>query len=75
MTAGDRWANTHHAETAAVLAERYHTPPDVLAKMVRAAYPEQLTPALIQPVIDVAARYGVVTPLRADSLLTYLSAK
>ena len=73
MTEGDRWANTHHAETAAVLAQDYHTPPGVLAKMVRASYPEQLTPELIQPVIDVAARYGVVSPLRAATLLTYLS--
>jgi len=73
MAEGDRWANAHHAETAAVLAGHYQTPAAVLAKMVRASYPEQLTPALIQPVIDVAARYGVVTPLRADSLLTYLS--
>jgi hypothetical protein len=45
----------------------------VLAKMVRASYPEHLTPELIQPVIDVAARYGVVSPLRAGTLLTYLS--
>jgi NitT/TauT family transport system substrate-binding protein len=75
MAEGDRWANTHHAETAAVLGKRYHTPPAVLAKMVRASYPEQLTPALIQPVIDVAARYGVVKPIRAGTLLVYLSAQ
>jgi ABC-type nitrate/sulfonate/bicarbonate transport system substrate-binding protein len=74
MAAGDRWANTHHAETAAVLTERYHTKPEVLAAMVRAGYPEALTPDLIQPVVDVAARYGVVTPIRAASLLTYLNA-
>ena len=73
MTDGDRWANAHQTETAAVLAEHYHTKPDVLATMVRATYPEHLTADLIQPVIDVAARYGVVTPLRADTLLGYLT--
>jgi NitT/TauT family transport system substrate-binding protein len=75
MTAGDRWANAHHADTAAVLAERYHTSPGVLAKMVRASYPEHLTAGMIQPVIDVAARYGVVAPLRAGGLLRYLAGR
>jgi len=74
MADGDRWADAHPAETAAVLAQHYHTRPDVLATMVRATYPERLTAALIQPVIDVAARYRVVTPLRADTLLVYLTA-
>jgi NitT/TauT family transport system substrate-binding protein len=73
MTDGDRWADTHATESAAVLAARYHTDPAVLATMVRATYPAHLTPDLIQPVIDVAARYGVVTPIRAESLLVYLS--
>ncbi len=74
MADGDRWANTHRTETAAVLAAKYHTKPEVLATMVRATYPEALTAALIQPVVDVAARYGVVAPIRAESLLSYLSA-
>jgi NitT/TauT family transport system substrate-binding protein len=74
MTEGDHWANTHHAETGAVLAQHYHTPADVIATMVRASYPEQLTAALVQPVIDVAARYGIVTPVNAASLLTFISA-
>jgi len=73
MTDGDRWANAHAADTATVLAARYHLPPDVVATMVRATYPELLTPDLIQPVIDVAVRYGVVTPVRAATLLTYLT--
>jgi NitT/TauT family transport system substrate-binding protein len=74
MVDGDRWANTHNADTAAVLAAHYHTNPDVLATMVRATYPERLTPDLLQPVIDVAAKYGVVTPVRAETLLTFLAA-
>jgi NitT/TauT family transport system substrate-binding protein len=73
MADGDRWANTHAAETAAVLAAHYHTSPEVLATMVRAGYPEHLTADLLQPVIDVAAKYGVVTPLRAETLLVYLA--
>jgi NitT/TauT family transport system substrate-binding protein len=73
MTEGDRWADTHTADTATVLAARYHLAPDVVATMVRATYPEVLTPDLIQPVIDVAAHYGVVTPVRAATFLTYLS--
>jgi NitT/TauT family transport system substrate-binding protein len=69
MSEAARWANTHHAQTAQILARRYHTPPGVIATMVRATYPEHLTAALIQPVVDVAARFGVVRPIAASTLL------
>jgi NitT/TauT family transport system substrate-binding protein len=69
MSVAARWANSHHAQTAQILARRYHTPPGVIATMVRATYPERLTAALIQPVVDVAARYGVVRPIDASTLL------
>ena len=53
-----RWAKTHHAESAKIL-ERYTklaTPPG----MRRVPFAETAEPAQIQPVIDAAAKYGVL---------------
>jgi hypothetical protein len=72
MISAARWANTHHTQTARILAQRYHTPPAVISVMVRASYPEHLTASLMQPVIDVAAKYGAVGPIDAASLLGHL---
>jgi ABC-type nitrate/sulfonate/bicarbonate transport system substrate-binding protein len=69
MSQAAHWANAHHAATAQILAKRYHTPPAVIATMVRATYPERLTSSLVQPVVDVAARFGVVRPIDAATLL------
>jgi NitT/TauT family transport system substrate-binding protein len=72
MSSAARWANTHHAQTARILSQRYHTPPAVLSVMVRASYPDHLTASLMQPVIDVAAKYGAVGPIDAASLVGQL---
>ena len=69
MTEAARWANAHHAQTAQILARRYHIPPAVVVKMVRARYPEDLTAKLVQPVIDVGARYGAFARVDAATLL------
>jgi NitT/TauT family transport system substrate-binding protein len=52
------WANANHAATAVILARESKMSPDIAAKMYRAVYPERLDPALIQPIIDVTAKYG-----------------
>lgn len=52
------WANGHRAETAAILDQhaRSKLPPNV----VRIYFPPRVTPALIQPVIDASAKYGLL---------------
>jgi ABC-type nitrate/sulfonate/bicarbonate transport system substrate-binding protein len=70
MSQAALWANSHHADTAKILAEHYQISPAVLTTMVRATFPEHLTADLIQPVVDVAARYGICLPVDATTLLT-----
>ena len=63
-----RWANAHHAESAKIL-ERYTklaSPPG----MRRVPFAETAEPEQIQPVIDAAAKYGVLkAPFPASELL------
>lgn len=54
------WANRNRAMTAPMLAGISNIPMHVIGKMTRATYAAGLAPSLVQPVIDVAARYGVL---------------
>jgi NitT/TauT family transport system substrate-binding protein len=54
------WANTHHTESAAILAKVSKLSPDVAGRMVRVYYGEHLDRAQLQPVIDATAKYGVI---------------
>lgn len=55
------WANKNHEKTAEIIARETHISPEVARSMNRSVYPERLDPALIQPVIDVTAKYGGLT--------------
>jgi ABC-type nitrate/sulfonate/bicarbonate transport system substrate-binding protein len=55
-----RWANANHAATAEILAKISKIPPDVLSRMERSIYSDQLTPELLQPLIDAGVKYGAV---------------
>lgn len=62
-----KWANTHHDESLKYLsaAAKVQYP----SNMRRASYGETLDPALFQPVIDDAAKYGAITaPFPASEL-------
>jgi ABC-type nitrate/sulfonate/bicarbonate transport system substrate-binding protein len=63
------WANAHRAETGPMLAASLGVDPQIVASMVRATYSPQLTPGEIQPALDVAARYGVLRPMKAATLI------
>ncbi len=64
-----RWANTHHAESARILVKYAKLDPEVAQKMTRCEYAERLDPKLIQPAIDLAARYKVIAkPMTAAEL-------
>jgi NitT/TauT family transport system substrate-binding protein len=64
-----RWANAHRPETAPLLAARLKVSPEVVASMVRATYSPRLSVAEIQPVLDAAAKYGIVQPMDAALLI------
>jgi NitT/TauT family transport system substrate-binding protein len=52
------WANVHHAESAAILLKYTKLTPEIVGRMQRATYGTTLDAALLQPVIDNAAKYG-----------------
>jgi NitT/TauT family transport system substrate-binding protein len=62
-----RWAATHHAESARILEKYTHlaAPPE----MKRVPFAERAEAAQIQPVLDAAAKFGVIAPMPASELL------
>jgi len=67
-----RWANAHRAETAVLLSKALKLAPAVVAAMSRTTYAEALTAAIVQPPLDVAAKYGIIQPMKADDLIPAL---
>jgi NitT/TauT family transport system substrate-binding protein len=64
------WANKNPERSGAILAKYSKIGPAVIGKMTRARYGESLDPALLQPVVDLAAKYGGLgEPFPAQSLL------
>lgn len=64
-----KWSNANHAKTAAILAKVSKIDLATLTSMNRTVYPESLDPALIQPVIDITARYGHTSRFAAEDLI------
>ena len=65
-----QWSNTHHDESAPILSKYSKIPVETIAHMRRGTFAERFDPALIQPVIDAAAHYGVITaPFRASEII------
>jgi NitT/TauT family transport system substrate-binding protein len=54
------FTNTHPADTAPLVAEMTKIPVGVIQKMTRAHTATSSDPAMIQPAIDVAAKYGQI---------------
>lgn len=68
-----RWANTHRAETFAVLVRDAHFDPDKLKGMIRTTFATSLTPAQVQPVLNVAYQYKIFDrQLDANNLIAKL---
>jgi NitT/TauT family transport system substrate-binding protein len=56
------WANAHQRQSADILAKVTKTDPAIIASMTRVVYSEQrLTAAHLQPVIDLCAKYGIIS--------------
>jgi NitT/TauT family transport system substrate-binding protein len=64
-----RWANAHRTQTGRLLAARLKLTPAVTEAMSRTKYAVTLTAATIQPPLDVAAKYGIIKPMKANELL------
>jgi hypothetical protein len=52
-----------------ILGAVTHTDPSSIRAMNRSVLAERLDPVYIQPVIDVTARYGGITPFKAEELI------
>jgi NitT/TauT family transport system substrate-binding protein len=66
-----RWSNNHHAETAKILAPLSGIDPATFDVMARSVYGDSLRVSMLQPVIDVAVKYGTLKePLNASQLVS-----
>ena len=63
------WANKNHAKTAEILINTLHVDAAVVPQMTRAIFAETLQPSQIQPVIDVAVKYGGISDFPASELI------
>jgi NitT/TauT family transport system substrate-binding protein len=63
------WANRNPTKSGEILAKYSKIDPAVIATMTRTHYGEQLTAGLMQPLIDVTAKYGKFTTFPAQELL------
>ncbi len=67
------WANHHRHDSAVILAKYMKVEPERIESIARVTYGDHVTPDLIQPDIDAAARYGVLkAPFPAGDLITIL---
>jgi len=68
-----RWANTHRDDTFAILVRDAHFDATSLKGMIRTTFATALTPALVQPVLDLAFQYKIFDrKLDATALITKL---
>jgi len=63
------WVNKNPAQTGEIFAAFTKTDPALIATMPRVRFTPDLTPALIQPVIDVAAKYNGFKPFPAQEII------
>ena len=54
------WANGHRKESALMLAKFANLDPQLAATMGRSTYGTTLDPAMIQPIIDIQVKYGMM---------------
>jgi NitT/TauT family transport system substrate-binding protein len=63
------WANANHAKSADLLVQYAKIDPALVSGMTRVRYGERLTPAMLQPVINVAAKYDNFASYPAQQLI------
>jgi NitT/TauT family transport system substrate-binding protein len=55
------WYDANHAQSVAAVAALTKQDPAVVAKSIRSIFGQTLEPGLVQPMVDVAARYGILS--------------
>jgi NitT/TauT family transport system substrate-binding protein len=60
MKEATAWGNAHRGEASAILAKYLNKPIDQIEALPRPTYQTHVDPALLQPAIDTAAKYGVI---------------
>jgi NitT/TauT family transport system substrate-binding protein len=69
-----RWANGHHDDSAVILSKATKLDLDRIRSMTRAIWATSLDPKLMQPVIDLAAKYKLIeAPVNAGDLILRIS--
>jgi ABC-type nitrate/sulfonate/bicarbonate transport system substrate-binding protein len=63
------WANKNPDLTAPIVARTLKLDPSIVGAMARTRYAEQLTPSLLQPLIDVSAKFGGYNVFPAQELI------
>jgi NitT/TauT family transport system substrate-binding protein len=63
------WANANHPKSAEILLKYAKMDPELAKSMVRIHYGDRLNAAFMQPVINVAAKYGKFAPFKAEELM------
>jgi ABC-type nitrate/sulfonate/bicarbonate transport system substrate-binding protein len=58
--AAARWTNAHHDASAPILAKRLKLDPASFSHMTRATFATTLDPKLMQPVLDIGLKYGLL---------------
>jgi len=64
-----KWINQNPQKSGEIVAKYTKIDPAVIASMVRSHFADQLAPSLLQPVIDVSAKYNKFTPFPATELI------
>jgi NitT/TauT family transport system substrate-binding protein len=60
MAEAAAWGNANHAASAVILAKYLNKTPQDIDSVTRAPYGTKITPDLLQPSIDAAAKYGLI---------------
>lgn len=63
------WANREHAKSADLLVQYTKIDPAMVSAMTRVRYGERLTAAMLQPIVNVSAKYGNFPVYPAQQLI------
>ena len=65
-----RWANGHRPDSAKILIKYAQLEASVVANMARCQYAVNLDASVLQPVLDISAKFGVIEkPMHASELV------
>jgi NitT/TauT family transport system substrate-binding protein len=67
-----RWAQTHRDESGQILLKRLRLDAALIGRMTRATFAPALDPKLMQPVLNIALKYGLLEqPVNATTLIAH----